>query len=319
MVMARQDDIAADVVLAEAVAWLVRLQASDRTPALQSAFDDWLADPAHARAFERATEVWDIIPGAARAHAQHPAVPSLRLRKPLWPVLLGGLLITLLVGFLVSFGGAAAVYETKPGQQQTVTLKDGTRVTLNTDSRLTVRYTALERGVQLVRGEAMFEVIKSSYRPFLVGAADKQVRAIGTRFAVSEKSTSLSVVLTEGKVQITRQAARQWKSEQVAVLSPGERLRVLANGQAIVDRPDIEMQLMWLRGQVFFDDSPLAEAVAEINRYGGIPVKLGNPALATARVSGVFQTHNSAEFAAVVAQLNHLKVERQDGSLILTR
>lgn len=308
-------DITTDVVLAEAAAWLVRLQSAERTPALKAAFDAWIADPAHARAFERATETWEIIPGAARVgETKVSRVPRLA-----WPVLASGVCIVLIVCCLLFFRTEQALYETRPGQQQTVALSDGTRVTLNTGSTLTVAYTFRERRVQLVRGEAIFEVSKDAHRPFYVSAGNDEVEALGTIFTVRTDVKNLTVVLVEGSVLVTRRLPHEGRLVNVTTLSPGERLKVPANGAPAVDRPTIDEQLAWLRGQVSFNDSPLIDAVAELNRYGGPPLMLADPALGELRISGVFQTHDAAEFAAAVARLEGLELEHRDGAIVLAR
>lgn len=319
--MERHADIAADVVLAEAAAWLVRLRGSERTPALESAFREWLAVPAHARAFERASDTWDLIPRAAREYRNtaRTARPVRRAQRPLWPVFAGGLLVLLLVGALTLIGGRSAIYVTRPGQQQNLTLSDGTRVTLNTDSRIRVDYSLWRRRVVLARGEAMFQVARHPHRPFLLIAGDEQVRDIGTVFTVRKSGGNLAVFLVSGSVEVARRASDSRAAADLTKLSPGERLQILANGSATVDRPSMEAALAWIHGEVIFDDRPLAEAVAEINRYGGPRLELAEPRLADLRISGVFQTHNATEFASVVAQLEHLRVEHRGGALVLSR
>jgi len=320
--MARPDDIAGDVVLAEAAAWLVRLQAGERRPAVDSAFEDWMANPEHARAFERASHTWDIIPRAARLRPKRPQpTRSWRARGPFWPVFAGSLfaVVALAIGALVLFWAQTAVYTTRPGQLQTVTLRDGTRVTLNTDSEMKVGYSLWERRVRLVRGEAIFQVARHPHRPFVVAAGDDQVHDVGTVFTVRETGEKLAVFLVSGSVEITRSPPSEKGHVKVATLSPGERLRILGNGSATLDHPNAAAQLAWLHGEVIFADRPLAEAAAEINRYGGPPVELADPSLGALRVSGVFQTRNAAEFTAVVAELDHLRVERRHGSLVLVR
>src|SRR5580692_464665 len=148
-------DFSTDVVMADAAAWIARLQRADRTQATEAAFHEWLKDPAHARAFARVADLWEIIPGAAQLRAARaPPEREPLLRRLLLPA---GVAAALAIGITMYLAWLPA-YRTAVGQQQVLTLADDTRVALNTDSHLTVNYSARERRVKLDRGEALFEV-----------------------------------------------------------------------------------------------------------------------------------------------------------------
>ncbi len=308
-------DFSTDVVMADAAAWIARLQRADRTQATEAAFHEWLKDPAHARAFARVADLWEIIPGAAQLRAAR-APPE---RQPLVRRLLlpAGVAAALAIGITMYLAWLPA-YRTAVGQQQVLTLADDTRVALNTDSHLTVNYSARERRVKLDRGEALFEVTKNKDRAFIVQVGDTEVRAVGTKFDVRRNDGRVIVVLLEGEVEITTRPQSLPKPVVVANLTPGERLTFGAKeGVAAVDHPNVDATLAWRRGEVMLDDAPLSEAVAEMNRYARVPVALGDPALENLRVSGVFESQSVLEFAQSVAALHHLQIERQENALIL--
>ncbi len=324
MVMRRQPEIANDVVLAEASAWLARLQGPSRTPVAEAAFKAWLAaDPAHAHAFARVTDTWEIVPGAAQLHAA--ASPPHRPRQRLPGALAACTVLLAIVAGLGWFALRDPVYGTAIGEQRTVTLDDGTRIALNTDSRLVVSYEDRERRVLLERGEALFEVARQPQRPFVVQAGDQQVRALGTTFVVRRDPDRLAVSLIEGSVEVASRApaqpdAQARKSESEAtVLSPGERIVVRADATRQLDRPRIEAVTAWRQGEVMFDDTRLEEAIAELDRYGRTRVRLADPELANLRVSGVFATRDPAEFARSIAQLHGLRVEQAQDGVVLRR
>jgi transmembrane sensor len=310
-------DLSIDVVMADAAAWIARLQRADRTQATEAAFHEWLKDPAHARAFARVADLWEIIPGAA----QHSSARAPRIREPLVRRVLvaTGVAATLAVGIAMYLARLPA-YRTAIGQQQVVTLADDTRVALNTDSHLTVSYSARERRVKLDRGEALFEVTKNKDCAFIVQAGDTEIRAVGTKFDVRRRDGQVIVVLLEGQVEITTRPESMSKPVVVATLTPGERLIFGADeGVAAVDHPNVDATLAWRRGEVMLDDTPLSEAVAEMNRYARVPLALADPALESLRVSGVFESQSVLEFAQSVAALHHLQIERQGNALVLTR
>lgn len=311
---------------AEAAAWIARLEADDRSSATDAALQDWLrADPAHAAAFERATELWTILPGAALCGGSHGSAAVQRsARSPGWAMQRPFQALAASLALLISVGAgwwmlnSPADYTTRLGEQKVATLEDGSRIALNTDTEVDVRYAPEERRVRLDRGEAMFEVAPNTARPFIVTAGDKQVRALGTSFIVRRSGAGVVVTLLEGKVSVTdvrpsRAAARP------AILAPGERFTASADAPSTIDRPAIDAVTAWRRGQAVFADTPLSAAVAELNRYGGPRIAVEDPHLASLRISGVFATNDTAEFASAIASLHGLRVEKAGNDLRIVR
>jgi transmembrane sensor len=316
--MSTRSNIAEHLALAEASAWLVRLQPGSRTPAYEAAFRVWLAeDPMHAQAFARVTETWDIIPGAARPAAARATRPS---RQPRFMAMAASLAFLIATVTAVLFALYGNVYQTQVGEQQTVVLEDGSRITLNTDTRLSVDYRQNLRSIRLDHGEALFEVAKNPQRPFVVQAGNERVRALGTIFMVRNEPDRLDVLLIEGRVQVTQSAdaRKDVPATPPVVLEPGERL-VQRNDEAapILDRPPVEEATAWRRGEAMFDNATLAEAVAEINRYGKAQVRADDPHVAALRISGVFATRDPVEFANVIAKLHGLQVVRTKNGVAL--
>jgi len=314
-----------ELTLAEASAWLTRLQDSARTPATEAAFKAWLAaKPAHARAFTRVNDVWELLPGAVAPvhHRPHAARHHrVRARRAPWLAVAACAALVLLVaaGFVRMLLPVDQTYQTAAGAQQTVVLADHTRITLNTDTRITVEYRKNERRVLLERGEALFHVTENPQRPFVVQTGDAQVVDLGTVFDVRHYSPTIAVTLLEGKVWVGARTAPPGQSTPSTVLVPGERLTIHADGQRVLDRPNLEEAMAWQRGQVYFDDTTLAEAVAELDRYGGVRIRIADPTLATLRVSGVFSVHDPAQFASAVAALHDLHVARKGKAIVLKR
>lgn len=327
--MVTGDDRDRTLVLAEASAWLARLQSDERTAATDAAFKAWLAaDPENSAAFELAADVWENLPGAAEMHREMGAVHAPRLvRGHAAPARQGrpivkGLAIAASVSMIALFAGYAwltrpLVYETAPGEQQVTTLKDGSRVSLNTDTRIAVTYGGGYRRVRLERGEAIFDVAHDPAHPFLVSVEDEQVRAVGTSFLVRRGTDDLSVALITGKIEISRRNPSGSGDSYVpqTLLVSGERATVDNGAHVTIDRPSLDNLTAWRRGQVVFQGVTLMEAANEMNRYGPDKIVMNDPAVARLRVSGVFETNDALEFAKVMAQLNSLKV-RVDGQTI---
>jgi transmembrane sensor len=305
---------------AEAAAWLARLH-GDHDAVTRDALDAWLAeDPAHAAAFERASEIWAILPRAARSSADEAVLrPAPGSRPWLRPML--AMAASLVLGFGVLWWSLANVgdYVTRPGEQQVATLDDGSRIALNTDTRVDVKFNADRRHITLDRGEAMFEVARDADRPFVVIAGNTRVEALGTVFTVRRTRDEVVVTLIKGEVAVSRESAgARGGSEAPTLLQPGERLTEPAAGPARIEPASVEAATAWRRGQTIFRETPLGEAVTELNRYGGPQVVIEDPRVAALPISGVFTT-NAPDFAQAVADLHGLSVQREGDTLHLER
>jgi transmembrane sensor len=312
MVMRSAEDRAR--INAEASAWLARLHSPQRCAETEAALQDWLrADEAHEAAFERATGLWDILPVAA---AIAEIGPRPRHSSRFVPVALAASLLALVgAGAIGVYASQPTVIATRTGEQRTTTLDDGSRIALNTASHVTVRFSRGERRVSLDQGEAMFDVTHDAARPFIVQAGDEQIKALGTNFVVRRDGDQVRVTLIRGRVEVTRAGERP---QLLAVLNPGDRVSALPDRAPVLDRPILDTVTAWRRGEILFHETPLSEAIAEVNRYGKVHVVVRDARLGALPISGVFTTDDAAEFAAAIAQLHGLHVRRDGEMLLLT-
>lgn len=308
-------------VRAEAALWLARLRSPERNADAEQGFRLWLdARPEHASAFELATELWERS-AAVRRHPHEQAMSWVG------PGYRGGRRMLAAAAVLAAIAvGATAWYlqrdvvTTSIGEQRTLTLEDGSRLFLNTDTRAVVQYNARERRIRLDKGEALFEVAKQTARPFIVSAGVARVEALGTSFVVRRDAQQLAVTLVEGKVSVAAmsddEAALQLSKSRI--LSPGERLTMLARHQPTVDRPVLDKLTAWQRGQVAFDNVPLSDAVAEMNRYSAVQLAIEQPAAARVLIGGVFRTGDADSFAEAMAATYRLRIIEEDNKIVLS-
>jgi transmembrane sensor len=299
---------------AEASVWIVRLHGPHRTPELEAGFRAWLvASPENARQFERVTEVWDA--GAVPVAGVPRVAPEARQSPPRrWA--LAAALALVIIGAGSWYANTFWLnprYSTGIGERRVLRLSDGSRVTLNSDSGVIVSYRYGERRISIDHGEAFFEVARDSSRPFRVRAGEEQIEALGTSFVVRREPQQLTVTLVEGKVAVSELES----STSSATLTEGQRLTVSKSGSPKLDEPRIEAVTAWLRGEVILDGTPLAEAIAEMNRYDQRRLVIDDPAIAAVRISGVYHTGDSELFAAMVARLYGFGVQRRDGGIHL--
>jgi transmembrane sensor len=334
--------------LAEAGVWIARLHGGNRTRADENGLKRWLReDPENARAFEIATQVWEDAENLRRFLPMRPRLPQ-RPRSSMAPIFAAVAMasVLLIVGAVLWFQNLGVI-TTGIGEQRQLVLEDGTRVFLNTDTRLVVKYTEQTRRVELRQGEALFNVAKKSDWPFIVTAGDREVRALGTSFVVRKEERQLAVMLVEGKVVVSpvvadqRSAAEPALAQQPAqsngsaapsvdpqtsapergdvfTLAPGQRLTFGAGSPAKLDTPSVEKATAWRRGQVILDDTPLRAAADEMNRYNATRLVVADDIAADVLVSGLFQAGDSIHFANAVAHAYNLNVQERGGAIILS-
>ncbi len=311
---------------AEAAAWLAKLHGPERSDALEADFRSWLGSSReNARAFEHMTDIWDSlgavnIGGLARPdlHAGGRQAGRSGDRR-FGPVVRWGSAAAAcaLAAFAYLQLGAGDRYVTDIGEQRIVTLADGTRLSLNSATRLNVEFSDTARHIELDRGEAYFEVAKDARRPFVVSAGSRTVTALGTAFAVRYERNLTTITLVEGKVSVDAipavpSAAVTENSKAVAaptVLIPGQRLTYAGARPPRLDVSRSGTAIAWRRGEVILDNTPLGEAVEEMNRYERQRLVLDGSIVADLPVSGIYRTGDSAGFARAVASVYGLDVE----------
>lgn len=325
---------------AEAAAWIARLHGEDRTASVEAGFKRWLAaSPEHRAAFEMANEIW-----VGTEHLPKPATPAfVRWPKAVlvitWPQALAAAAVIAVVVLGIGFYSRDTGLVTRVGEQRNLSLEDGTRISLNTASRIHVRYDHTARRVVLDQGEAYFEVAKRPDWPFVVIAGGKQVVARGTVFLVRRDEDSLAVTLVEGKVIVapageavastpvssgtpagsnTPEQLAKVGAGQDVTLTPGQRLTFADHQRPKLDRPELDRVTAWQHGQVILDHTPLTDAVVEMNRYSDVPLKIEDPEAGRAEVTGIFRVGDSENFAQAVAETYHLSVANRDGQIVLT-
>lgn len=215
-------------------------------------------------------------------------------------------------------------YITRIGERLSATLQDGSVILLNTDSEVRINYSSVARSVELVRGEALFEVAERPDWPFEVVADDQIVRALGTIFNVRHLESGVEVVLVEGRVTVRKvQEAGKPSSPSerahVAQLEAGERLR--ASSRTVqVAAVDALAATSWRQGRLSFDETPLRDVVAEINRYRTLPLRIDDPRVAALILSGGFRTADAMVFEhALAAALNVEPRTMSDGVVLMWR
>ena len=294
-----------EVALREAARWYAELQDDAAGPDLWRRFQAWEQRPENAAAFRQVEAALSTLDRAqVTAGAQR--------SRPRWPVAAGiaaALLLAVLGGAQVMGREAGPLpvgvtYATGIGEQETVSLSDGSRIVLNTASRVEVSFSDAERRIVLAEGQALFEVRREA-RPFVVAAGGAETRALGTRFDVYlPAGEGLQVTLLEGLVSVSEEA-----TGANLILSPGEQM-TLRSGKRTVARVDVSRIESWTTGMVAFTDTALAVAADELNRYSDVKLRVDG-AIAGERISGSFRAGDQDGFAAALEAFMPVVAERQ--------
>jgi transmembrane sensor len=304
-------------IRAEAAVWLARLHGSDRSAATEAGWRRWMSeDTAHAAQYKIAVDLWNDPAQCLRKSTRR------GIERPVLATFTAILVVAVVAGLIVYW--KPITLSTGRGERLTQTLADGTRVELNTDTQINVRYGAHQREIVLQSGEVYFHVTKHEPRPFVVVAGDRKVVATGTSFVVRRDDSSvtpLTVILIDGCVMIrqtdTPDSLQTRGGSEATLLNAGDRARFRRYGDPIVDTPPLDKVTSWRQGALSFADTPLLEAVREFNRYGLYRITVRSSQADSIRVNGVFQTEDSLSFIQNVARAQHMRLRAQGDELIL--
>jgi len=361
----------------EAAAWLIEFRSGDIDVPGRKEFYDWLrTSPEHMRAYLELAAVWNEGSALDPAHAMldgsqfettepetnvialsmphserpraidhtdrsQPTRVSARLagRKMLY--LAASLLLAASAGLQWYWHEVRGIYTTGVGEQHRLTLSDGSVVELNAQSRIRVRYYSREREVDLLRGQALFDVTHDATRPFIVHTARSLVRAIGTRFDIYSKADETTVSVIEGTVAVLpitqNQAVEPARSNAIAaantgsdkiaspdlpngqvLLTSGEQAVVVA--QAAVKRvsPDIAAATAWSQGHIVFHGTRLKDVATEFNRYNTRRLVIRAPQLLSFKVTGIFSSTDPTSLIRFLAARPEMTVSETADEIVVS-
>jgi transmembrane sensor len=304
-------------VAEQAAEWLTLFMSGEATEEDRRRWQHWgAAHPDHERAWKHIEAVsrrFKVLEPHAGYQTLSPyAGPKPPPRRKAVKLMLGGGVVGI-SGMLASRTPAwqqqVADHRTRTGEQRSLTLGDGTRITLNTASALNVRFDGQRRLVRLVSGEIWVATAHAlgdgtgaiDARPFVVETSEGRIRALGTRFSVRQLGDHTSVAVLESAVEVTPIAHGMPK-----MLQAGERATFT---RTAVDAATgvTQMDEAWTRGQLIASDMPLGEFLSELGRYRPGVLRCA-PEVAGLRVSGVFPLHDTGRVLAALPNVLPVQV-----------
>lgn len=312
-----------------AAVWLSRRGEPDWTAADQDELDAWLeASTAHKVAFVRLDAGWErtrrlkalgaggevgVVPPPGQWHTNAEFAPERAdrwwQRAKLRPALAATVVLALVATGMWRFAwNRGPTYTTPVGVTASVPMKDGSNVTLNTDSAIRVALSDTQREVRLEHGEAFFDVARDQSRPFVVTAGDKRVVAVGTKFSVRRIDDEVRVFVTEGQVRIENSFVA------AGSIARARDDSILVRADAL---PEVENYLSWRSGYLVFADTPLADAVAEFNRYNERKIVVADAEVAAVRIGGKFRATNVDVFVRLLTEGYDIDAQSTDGRIVV--
>ncbi|MCJ2178460.1 FecR family protein [Novosphingobium album (ex Hu et al. 2023)] len=300
-------------------------QVTDPTPELKREIDEWLGgNPAHAVAYARAARAWDMTADLSLSSIDGTVHASDRVNETRWLDFEDKMFTrrrVLAAGAAAGIAGAVGLgvwhgrrgIATAVGEVRDVTLPDGSIMHLNTDSRVVVAYSGKRRLIQLLAGEAYFDVARNPDRPFDVEVNGSTVRALGTAFNLRVLSELVELTVTHGLVGVHTSEGRTGKvpAGDGAYIKPQDVV------VASLRKDEVEQRTLWRSNVIELNGESLGQAIAEFNRYRAVPIVIGDRRLSALRVGGRFRTDEADQFLTALKQTLPLDVIRQDDGGVL--
>lgn len=311
-----------DSLFAEANTWFFRLRAEDVSEAEKQAFVSWLSiSPLHAQAWNEVQELFMALESPAAAIRQREefalaigkSKPNTVIRRRRLSIRRVAAAVTVCASILIFLVNSTLIqnlqsdYHTATGEQRRVELSDGSCLLLNTDTAVSINMQEDSRSVRLLRGEVFFEVAHAPKRPFWAIAGDVRARVTGTAFSVdSSLADNVNITVSEGRVETSSVS----DAEQITPLTPGQSARYQDHKPVSLTSVDPQRSLSWRHGKLIFVQTPLADVVAEINRYRPGRLIITNEQLKRRPVTAVFTINQLDDAIAALERTLGIKVRK---------
>ncbi len=309
-IFSKPDSEQDELIAEQAVAWFTRLQLNSLSSREKLQFQNWKAQsPAHEQAYEEVSQLWqnaDFNLALGQAKLSYPLRRTpVRIYQKHWASALamaaGFALFVVLADPMTRL---QADFYTGTGAQQTVQLSDGSSVTLNTGSAISLAFNSDERRIKLLKGEAYFDVQTDKQRPFVVDSGETETQVLGTRFIVRDSAGEDKVTVIKGLVKVS-----SLPQEQSVFLHPDEQVTNTTSGLTAINKA-ANKDTAWLQGRLSFQDTPMSEVVKELDRYLPGMILLRDNSLKDYRINARFDITHPVQALDALEQTLPIKITR---------
>ncbi len=316
--MTRAEEFPEDKSRIEAASWFVKIKSGEASDEDYEAHQAWLdSQEQNRREYEELSTLWSSLDDVEDPREETIALEatlsgnaSMSRRS-----FIAGGAIAASAAAVIAMNGISGIlaggYTTSVGEQRHVTLADGSHVMLDADTSLELAFSGVERRIRLLHGRAFFDVAKDVNRPFVVEASEGSVRALGTRFTVHCWDDDVTISVEESAV-----AVRAPNGEKADVR---ERQIVSYNSQRLtpVTLDIAGADEAWRNGKLLFEDQPLRQVIADLNRYRPGVIYITDSALFELRVSGIFDIKNLSNTLEAIGNSLPVKIKKLPFNVIL--
>lgn len=337
--MTNQSTLITETIREQALEWVIKLTSGEVSDGMRECFTSWYDQTElHSEAFSEAQQLWiglnkfseqnsttttvdtpsNVVPISSSSKRKTATIRKIFTRVTL-PMAASIAAMAIVIQTFFSFTtlqGLSADYVALRGEQEHITLADGSQVRLNTDSALDVNYSDSQRSLTLYSGEADFKVSKDPTRAFQVTAGEWEITALGTEFIVKALADSdeLTVVVLEHSVSVNHvtDPSKRYVVEEGQVLTISKNS--LTHSTQVTDS-----ETGWLSNRLVFNQTPLSEAIEEIDRYFPGRILLRNEALENQQVNGAFDLQNMNAIILALEDVLPISVDRFTDYLVVIR
>jgi transmembrane sensor len=317
--------------------WFVLMQSGSVSDAQRQQFKDWLEeDVLHQETYRGYEQVWQGLgelaissDGSALKRSVAGTTFDGFFSHLVRGMFEGGLKPSLAAGFVIVLLSAGiwlmpttdpdrelVHYETGFGEMRTVSLSDGSTVTIGAKSAIEVSLEKAERNVILVSGQAFFDVAADTSRPFRVKAGRALVRVVGTEFDVYKGEDEVRVSVAEGVVKVSEEAANAKFTTETMELTAGQRATRAADGELeMLGNVPVNSIGGWRSGRLVYQRARLAVVVSDANRYFPDSIEL-DPAVADLELTAAFDIEQLESLPEILESILPIDVERRSGNRI---
>jgi len=220
----------------------------------------------------------------------------------------------------LDYQGSAEHLQVAKGEQLVETLDDGSEILLASGSEAVIRESWSRREVILKRGTAFFDVAPNKDKPFSVIMDGVSIEVLGTAFSVYRKADSVEVVVEEGRVQVDRDADSKDADNNREQVRLGHNDKLIITPDipfAITNDVNIEEELAWREGLIYFKQRRLDEVISRMGDYYHAPIYLMNKDLSDLKVSGAFRVDDVSGFLSALEKTLGIRVEHSASASII--
>lgn len=324
-----------NAIIEEASLWLSRID-RDLSPQEKTELQLWASNKEHRKTLLTMAELWDSMSTLSELSALFPLEDQTEPpQKKMHRMHIAASL--LLICWAIGLAGywlrndtqtELTVFATEIGEQERISLSDGSIIHLNTNSQIRVEYIKSQRNIYLVKGEAHFKVAHNKNRPFTVHAKQHSITAVGTAFNVQlhHDIQGVEVLVTEGKVTLDNpppsiDSPSQANPEPAQLLVAGEKLALSNETPGTVESIEssaVDNQLAWQRGFLIFDGEPLKQVMQEVGRYTDLRFKVDQN-IEHVQIAGYFKTDDVDALLHALEENFDIESERSDQDIKLMR